>query len=174
MKELFLSFRSEYYKPLLYGLKKYEYRKRFCSEEVRAYLYLSGKSRVVIGILELGMPIRLDKTRNDYIKYPSVLDRVDRYILNGNINAIPIKSLSLFEKPITLDEIKEEIPGFMPPQMYYVLDNHPRLKKILESRKLNSKVFIHEHNDIYYDNIAVSVSEIKASEEFRKLDMKDK
>ena len=30
MKEIFLSFRPEYFKPLLYGIKKYEYRKRFC------------------------------------------------------------------------------------------------------------------------------------------------
>ena len=27
MKEIFLSFRPEYFKPLLYGIKKYEYRK---------------------------------------------------------------------------------------------------------------------------------------------------
>ena len=39
MKEIFLSFRPEYFKPLLYGIKKYEYRKRFCDEETRAYLY---------------------------------------------------------------------------------------------------------------------------------------
>ena len=43
MKEIFLSFRPEYFKPLLYGIKKYKYRKRFCNEETKAYLYLSGK-----------------------------------------------------------------------------------------------------------------------------------
>ena len=60
VKEIFLSFRPEYFKPLLYGIKKYEYRKRFCDEETRAYLYLSGKSRQVVGVMELGRPIRLD------------------------------------------------------------------------------------------------------------------
>ena len=70
MKELFLSFRTEYFKPLLYGVKKYEYRKRFCNEETVAYLYLSGKSRQVVGIMELGVPIRLDKTRDNYLDYP--------------------------------------------------------------------------------------------------------
>ena len=68
MKEIFLSFRPEYYKPLLYGIKKYEYRKRFCDEKTKAYLYLSGKVRQVIGIMELGKPIRLDLTRDDYLK----------------------------------------------------------------------------------------------------------
>ena len=69
MKEILLSFKVEYFRPLLYGIKKYEYRKRFCDEETKAYLYLSGKSRQVIGILELGKPIRLDLTRNNYLEH---------------------------------------------------------------------------------------------------------
>lgn len=171
MKELFLSFRPEYFKPLLYGIKKYEYRKRFCDEETKAYLYLSGKSRQVIGIVELGKPIRLDLMRNNYLNYPDTLKRVDKYILSGDINAVPLKSLSLFKNPISLDDIRKEIPGFMPPQMYYVLDNHPKLKDILEKQVIGSKVFVHEHDGIYYDNLAKSVSELKNTDEFKKLDL---
>ena len=33
MKTIFLNFGPEYFKPVLYGLKKYEYRKRWCNEE---------------------------------------------------------------------------------------------------------------------------------------------
>ncbi len=102
MKEIFLSFRPEYFKPLLYGIKKYEYRKRFCKEETRAYLYLSGKSRQVIGVMDLSKPIRLDLTREDYLNYSETLKRVDKYILNKDINAVPIKSLALFDNPISL------------------------------------------------------------------------
>jgi len=169
MKEIFLSFRPEYFKPLLYGIKKYEYRKRFCDEETRAYLYLSGKSRQVVGVMELGRPVRLDFTRDNYLKYPETLKRVDEYILNKDINSVPIKSLSLYDNPISLDEIREEIPNFMPPQMYFVLDNHPKLKLILERQSLNEKLFIHDHKSIYYDNIAMSVSELEKTEEFLKL-----
>lgn len=169
MKEIFLSFRPEYFKTLLYGIKKYEYRKRFCDEETRAYLYLSGKSRQVVGVMELGSPIRLDLTRENYLKYPETLKRVDEYILSKDINAVPIKSLSLFDNPISLDEIREEIPDFMPPQMYFVLDNHPKLKSILEKQRLNEKLFIHDHKDIYYDNIAMSVSELEKTDEFINL-----
>lgn len=169
MKEIFLSFRPEYFKPLLYGIKKYEYRKRFCNEETKAYLYLSGKSRQVIGVLELGKTIRLDITRENYLNHPKTLKRVDEYILNKDINAVPIKSLALFENPISLDEIRKKIPNFMPPQMYFVLDNHPELKLLLEHQPLNKKLFIHEHNSIYYDNLAMSISELEKTEEFKKL-----
>lgn len=172
MKEIFLSFRPEYFGPLLYGIKKYEYRKRFCDEETKAYLYLSGKSRQVVGIIELGKPIRLDITRNDYLDYPDTLERVDEYIASKDINAIPIKSLALFKSPINLTDIRKEIPDFMPPQMYFVLDNHPKLKKILDSQLVGEKLFYHEHNHIYYDNLAKSVSELKKTEEFMNLNSK--
>ncbi len=169
MKEIFLSFRPEYFKPLLYGIKKYEYRKRFCEEGTRAYLYLSGKSRQVIGVMELGKPIRLNLTREDYLNYLETLKRVDEYILSNDINAVPIKSLALFDKPINLDDIRKEIPNFMPPQMYFVLDNHPTLKSLLERQFLNEKLFVHNHDGIYYDNLAMSVSELEKTDEFKKL-----
>ena len=166
MKEIFLSYKSEYFEPLLYGIKKYEYRKRFCDEKTRVYLYLSGKARQVVGILELGKPIRLDLTRDDYICNPETLKRVDEYIFRGNIYAIPICSLTLFKEPLLLDEIRKDIPGFMPPQMYYVLDNHPQLKQILERQNLGEKVFNHKHDEIYFDNLAKSVSELKKTDEY--------
>ena len=85
------------------------------------------------------------------------------------INAIPIKSLSLFEKPIELDDIRNTIPGFMPPQLYYVLDNNPILKDLLEQQPIKEIVFSHNHEDIYYDNLAKSVSELKKTEEYKEL-----
>ena len=173
MKEIFLSFRPEYFGPLLYGIKKYEYRKRFCDEETIAYLYLSGKSRQIVGIMELGKPIRLDETRDNYIDYPETLKRVDEYIESKDINAIPIKSLSLFKNPLSLEDIRKEIPTFMPPQMYFVLDNHLKLKQLLEQQKLCEKLFFHEHNCIYYDNLAKSVSELKKTDEYINLEKKN-
>lgn len=169
MKEILLSFRPEYFKPLLCGVKKYEYRKRFCDEETKAYLYLSGKVRKVVGILELGRPIRLDLTRDNYVAHQETLKRVDKYIANRNINAVPVKSLSLFERPLSLEEIRMSIPKFMPPQMYFILDNHPMLKALLEKRTVKEKLYFNSHDTIYYDNLAKSVSELEKSEEFIKL-----
>ena len=170
MKQLFLSFKSEYFKPLLYGIKKYEYRKRFCSEESIAYLYLSGKRKEVIGILELGVPIRLDRTRDNYIEYPETLKRVDKYIESRDINAVPVKSLTLFKNPVSLEQIRSKIPGFMPPQMYYDLSNHSELKKLLQDQELQEVLYINEHKDIYYDNLALSIKELEQTEEFKNIE----
>lgn len=168
MKEIFLSFRPEYFKPILYGMKKYEYRKRFCNEETRAYLYLSGKKKMVIGIMELGVPIRLDKTVNNYTG--DTRERVTNYIAKRDVCAVPIKSLSLFERPLSLTEIREFIPDFMPPQMYYVLDNNTKLKELMQRQKLKECEFVHKHDKIYYDNLAMSVRDMMAALEFKKID----
>ena len=58
----------------------------------------------------------------------------------------------------------------MPPQMYYILDNQPKLKEILKREPINKPIFIHEHNGIYYDNLAKSVKELEQEEEFIKID----
>ena len=60
----------------------------------------------------------------------------------------------------------------MPPQMYFVLDSHPKLKQILENQRINEKLFFHKHDCIYYDNLAKSVNELEKTEEFKKLHTK--
>lgn len=65
-KPIFLSFRPEFFRPILYDIKKYEYRKRFCKEPTTAYLYLSAPIQEVIGIMELGVPIMTKDIINQY------------------------------------------------------------------------------------------------------------
>lgn len=54
-KQIFLSFKPNFFRPILYDIKKYEYRKRFCKEATTAYLYLSAPLQVVIGVMEMGV-----------------------------------------------------------------------------------------------------------------------
>lgn len=155
MKEILLSFHPRAYNPLYEGIKMYEYRRRFCKEEVKAYLYLSGNVRKVVGVMMLGETIRLDLTRNNYINYPETLKRVNEYISIGDINAIPIKSLALFKNPISLDELREIVPKFMPPRMYYIVNEDMPIYELLSKRELDDALFIHKHDQIYYDNLGL-------------------
>lgn len=153
MKEILLSFHPRSYGPLHDGIKMYEYRKRFCEEETKAYLYLSGKVRCIVGVMMLDKKIRLDRTRDNYLKYPDTLKRVDEYIALGDINAVPIKSLTLFKEPISLEEIRSCVSSFRPPRMYYVLNEDSPIMKLLKERTLDKPLFVHKHDGIYYDNL---------------------
>lgn len=166
MRTLFLSFNDRYFKPLLCGIKKYEYRKRFCYEETICYLYLSGKTRKVIGILELGRPIKLEEIV-DQLESFETSERVKRYLKSGIKNAIPIKKLSLFKNAISIEKLKKEFAGFVPPQMYYDLDKKKDLLQFLERQKVDKTIVIHKHDKIYYDNLCVSVKELEKTEEYK-------
>ena len=50
MRTILLSFSPSYYDILKNGQKVFEYRKRFCNEKVKAYLYLGKPIQKIVGI----------------------------------------------------------------------------------------------------------------------------
>ncbi len=59
MRRILLSFSPNYYEVLRNGNKVFEYRKRFCNEEVLAYIYLGKPIQKIVGIALLGKRINL-------------------------------------------------------------------------------------------------------------------
>lgn len=168
-KEIFLSFKSDYFRPILYGIKKYEYRKRFTNEPVIAYLYLSSPIQEVVGIMDLGIPLNI-KNVSATIDDPKILKTINLAIDSGDKLAIPILSFTLFKKPVPLDKIKEIYPDFFVPHSYIYLKNKPRLLEYLQKQRKFEPEFSHKHDNIYYNNFCVSCLTMENTEEFKKLD----
>lgn len=67
MRTIFLSFTPEpYYVPMKQGLKRFEYRSRFCDEECYAYLYLSSPIQQVVAKIKFGKLICLDDWKKEF------------------------------------------------------------------------------------------------------------
>lgn len=169
MKEIFLSFDPKYFRPILYGIKKYEYRRRFPKEEVKAYLYLSRRVKEVVGIIEFGMRIELSQIINNY--QGKAFERIKNQMDEGVRFAIPIKSLKLFKKPIKINEIKDICNTFHVPISYLNIQNYPKIYEMLKEREVYDAEFYHKHAYIYEDNIGKSCKEMESEEEFK---IKDK
>ncbi len=169
-REIFLSFRPEFFRPILYGIKKYEYRKRFFKEPVIAYLYLSSPVREVIGIMELGQPLLIKEIINDIDKKTITYSRLKKRLENNIQYAIPIKSLRLYKKPISIEEIKKIESSFHVPQSYLNIFKFNNLYNYLKNQKLYPKEFINSHNELYMDNLGCSCKEMEKFEEFKLLD----
>lgn len=169
-REIFLSFRPEFFRPILYGIKKYEYRKRFCQEPVTAYLYLSSPVREVIGILELGEPLIIKELINDIDKKTTAYSRLEKCLENSEQYAIPIESLRLYKKPVSIEEIKKMEPTFHVPQSYLNIRKFSNLYNNLKDQKLYPKEFINSHSELYMDNLGCSCKEMETLEEFKLLD----
>lgn len=170
MKKIFLSFRPEFFRPILYGIKKYEYRKRFCKDSVIAYLYLSAPIQELIGIMELGNPIYTDQEIKKHEKNSLVYSRLSRCISNRELFAVPIISLQLYKRPISIKEIKNIDPSFFVPQCYSNIEKYPALFNYLGKQEMYPIEFVNEHDKIYTDNLGMICSEMEQIDEFIRKD----
>ena len=156
MKRILLSFNPQYYDPIVKGEKKYEYRTRFCNEAVEAYLYLSSPIRKIVAITYLGERILLEDMLVKYHSDSETLRRINEYIkLYKKRYAIPIEKVEFIE-PISLDEIREKIPGFMPPRSFQIIKKDSALEKLLSNSKLNGDVIVLDHNSIKPEEICIN------------------
>lgn len=169
-KEIFLSFKPEYFRPILYDIKKYEYRKRFCMEATTAYLYLSAPLQEVIGIMELGVPIKTNEIVNKYPDESMIHKRTQHCIDVGELFAIPIESLQLYKKPISISIIKQLEPSFHVPQCYLGIANYENAYAYLKKQEMYDIEFYNKHDSIYEDNFGMTCKEMELTSEFERKD----
>lgn len=169
-REIFLSFRPEFFRPILYDIKKYEYRKRFCMEATTAYLYLSAPLQEVIGIMELGVPIIIKDILDKYPEKSDVYIRAKRCVDGGELFAIPIESLQLYKSPIPISQIKKLDASFHVPQCYLNIRNHDDIYRYLKSQAMYDVEFVNEHKIIYEDNFGLTCKEMELTSEFERKD----
>ena len=170
-KNIILSFHPDYFRPILYGIKKYEYRKSFCKEPVRAYLYLTSPVSEFIGILELGLAHHPVDIKSTFFEDHNINKRMDTCIENKERAIVPIESFQMFKMPISLSKIKNNGIDFTVPRAFTYIDNKEILI-YLESQETYEKEFFHSHENIYKDNIGVMCSEMEKLDEFIQKDNK--
>ncbi|NLX69023.1 MAG: hypothetical protein GXZ12_06310 [Clostridiaceae bacterium] len=147
MREMVLSFRPDVYARIKSGSKVFEYRRTFPKEEILAYMYVSSPVKCITGIIRLGNRTALTEWYEKY-KTSEVRDRISKYMKNSNY-VMQIKSFQDTSK-ISLEELKS-IEGFSAPQMYFYLDNYPKVKKYLDDNLIK--------NELQFDNSFEYISE---------------
>ena len=133
MRTILLSFDEKWYPVLKNGEKIFEHRRKFCNEEVRAYLYL-GKPRQQI-VAEIGLSQR--KLLSDWlIQYQDdkeVTNRIERFMQK---NKYVMKVLWFKEiEPISIVELQEKYPELKIPISFHFLDKKPNVLKWLDVNK---------------------------------------
>src|SRR5574344_784447 len=171
-KNIFLSFRPEFFSPILYGMKKYEYRKRFCKEPVTAYLYLSLPVQEVVGIMELGKPLISEELIRKFSNKNEIYSRIQRAINNGEHYIITIESLTLFKNPISINRLKKINPNFFVPQCYCNLENQKDIFDFLKNQQCMMPEFYNKPSKIYEENLCVWCSEMEEMQEYKEKDIK--
>lgn len=133
MKTIFLSFDTKWYAPLYDGRKKYEHRKRFCDEPVRAFIYLGKPIQAIVAEVGLGERESICDWEEKYSDDEMVIRRIRDFKTRNNYG---MKILWFKEiVPIELGDIQEVFPDFGVPRSYIFLNKKEQLLKWLDSTK---------------------------------------
>jgi len=131
---LLFSLRPEWHRRFAEGSKSFEYRRRFFQGPFCAAIYVSGSTRAIAAYAEFGRPIvgRPD----DIVELAGVTDEASGANLreyfghNAQVMALPVIRYRVMA-PLTLSEIKRNVPNFQPPQSYAYLDRNRSLLEYL-------------------------------------------
>ena len=133
MRTILLSFDEKWYPVLKSGEKIFEHRRKFCDEEVRAFLYL-GKPRQQI-VAEMGLDRRelLEDWLQLYQDDEAVANRIRDFMQR---NKFAMKVLWFKEiEPINIAEVQELFPELKIPISFHFLDKKPDVLKWLDKNK---------------------------------------
>jgi predicted transcriptional regulator len=142
-KNLLISIKPKFARLIFLKVKKYEYRKirPKTKKDSIVFVYATKPSQQIIGSFTVGDIIEgpigdLWAKTSDAggIEFREFQD----YFINKNIGyGIEIKSPNLWKNPLLLDEIREVIPKFWPPQSYQYIYPGDSLYELLENKNYN-------------------------------------
>jgi predicted transcriptional regulator len=137
-----MSIRPQYARAIFAGRKKYELRKlsgvRPIEEGAIIIVYSSGKVKSIVGEFKAGrVIIGTPEKIWAIVRAPGSGIGEDAWpYVRGAKRAMAIEVVSprLYERPVTLEEIRRVIPGWMPPFSYKRLEEGERIYDLLIKR----------------------------------------
>lgn len=127
-----MSFWPEIYDKIIGQIKLIEYRRRFPKNCSMAYMYVSKPIKAICGIIYFGNFHSLYDWQNEFLEFSEVQCRINDYLENENYRYGAEISAIQKIKPITLDELRKNVPNFTAPQSYTLVDNNQSLKQYIE------------------------------------------
>ena len=137
-----LTIRKDSAEALMKGIKPHEFRRRFddYTGKARVFLYVTRPVGKIIGQVIFDTPI-VDSVEGlcsllEHNSYDTK-ERVRTYLEGCEVAyALPVSDLKRFNKSISLEEMREDNPGFNPPMSYLKLDKkrHKTIRDYLLKR----------------------------------------
>lgn len=133
---MLLSFRPDVYEKIKSGVKIFEHRRNFPDEPIMAYMYVSSPVKAITGVVYLGKRHCLSDWLEYYKEDSNAVTRIKEYMETYHYKyAMEIDSFQETSQ-ISLDDLRENIPGFVAPQMYIYLDGTELLEYIESNLKM--------------------------------------
>lgn len=127
-----MSFWPQIYDKITSQAKLIEYRRVFPKDCSMAYMYISKPVKAICAIIYFEKIHSLYDWEKEFSEFPDVQLRIKDSLANENYRYGAEISAIQKIKPISLDELRENIPNFVAPQSYLLLENNIPLKTYVE------------------------------------------
>ena len=129
-----MSFWPSIYEKIKCQEKIIEYRRRFPVECTAAYMYISKPTKAICGIIYFGKIHAISDWQEEYKDNIEITRRITDFDKSYGYGAeiIGFQEIS----PITLSELRKNVPNFVAPQSYLLLENNRVLKDYVESNTI--------------------------------------
>lgn len=147
-----MSFWPSIYAQIEGQIKLIEYRRAFPVDCSFAYMYITSPVQAICGIVYFGNMYSIADWKAQYTHDVEVLSRIDAFKPSTKFGM----EISGFQKtlPITLEELRENVPNFTPPQSYLLLDRNKILSDYIENHIVHTGERIkNELKDIFPEHI---------------------
>lgn len=146
MRTMLLSFKADVFERVLSGEKIYEHRKVFPDEPIEAYLYVSTPVKAIKGIMHLNNRTSIESWKQKYSYDEDAMERIDVYLQHHKY-AMEISDFQNTTE-ISLNRLREDVPGFVVPQMYYFIDGSNLLDYLKENLTAEGEIITHNFDDV--------------------------
>lgn len=128
-----MSFWPSIHNKIAGQIKIIEYRRNFPKECTHAYMYVSKPVKAICGIVYFTQKHSVHDWKDEYAYSTEILSRINDTLDSGARYAMEIGAYQEIE-PITLDELRENVEGFVAPQSYLLLENNIELCEFLQKK----------------------------------------
>ena len=148
---MLLSFKADIFKKVLSGEKIYEHRKVFPNEPIEAYLYVSAPVKAIKGIMHLNNKIEIESWKQMYSYDKEAIKRIEEYLQHHKYAMEITDFQNTVEIP--LQKLREDVPGFIVPQMYYFINDSSLLNYLKGNLKSKGKLITHNFHNVLSSQI---------------------
>lgn len=127
-----MSFWPKIYDKITSQIKLIEYRRTFPKDCTMAYMYISKPVKAICAIIYFGKIHSLEDWKKEFSDYPDIQLRIKESLETENYRyGAEIYAIQRI-KPISLNKLRENVPSFVAPQSYLLLENNKELKDYIE------------------------------------------
>lgn len=128
-----MSFWPSVFERIKHKEKFIEYRRTFPKDGDYVYMYVTKPVKAICAVLYFGKKYTLEELKEKHQDNPQILKQIDHNPKTYQYGA----EIVGFEEiePITLDELRKNVPNFVAPQSYLLLKNNQPLSEFIKQKR---------------------------------------